>query len=245
MSDATMDMVRPADELARSAAVAAAMRSKAQRRVRNDFLKTLALVVAVPLVASGWIARAVSPEVRQEIEYVPLAPDGTIASAFRWEALDPRVRGDAVINTLWNYVRHREAYSATGVDYAWRVVTALSEPKVGDEYKAANDPRNAESPFAKFGEKTRVDVAYDSHWDLCPVSGCPDEAEGYAFRFWRTEVVDGVPRQPVMHLAQLRFRRDVPGIDARQRATINGPAIQVREYVPGRPAGAQRGAGSR
>lgn len=245
MSEAILDMVRPADEMARGAAVAAEMRSRAQRRVRREFLKTLALAVSVPLIASGWVVRAVAPEVRQEIEYVPLAPDGTIASAFRWEALDPRVRGDAAINTLWSYVRHREAYSATGADYAWRVATALSEPKVGEEYKAAHDPRNPESPIARFGEKTRIDVAYDSHWDLCPVEGCADQAEGYAFRFWRTEVVDGAARQPVMHVAQLRFRRDVPGIDARQRATINGPAIQVREYVPGRPAGAQRGAGSR
>lgn len=243
MSELTM--VCPEDELARSAKVAAAMRAREQRRINREFSKTLALVLAVPLVASGWIARAVSPEVRQEVEYVPLAPDGTIASAHRWEALDPRVRGDAAVNTVWNYVRQREAYSATGVDYAWRVVTALSEPAVGDEYKAANDPKNKESPFAKYGEKTRIDVSYDSHWDLCPVSGCPDQAEGYQFRFWRTEVVDNAPRPAVMHVAQVRFRRDVPGIDARQRATINGPAIQVREYVAGRPAGAQRGAGSR
>lgn len=230
-------------ELAHYAAVAEAQRIKERARDRREWLKTVALVVAVPLALSGWIMREVRPVVQRDIEFVPLMPDGTIASAHRWENLPREVQGDMAMNTLWNYVRLRESYSATGAEYAYRVVSALSDERVRDEYQLAHSPQNPTSPYRRMGDAERVDVSYDSHIDLCPMTGCkPNELPmGYQFRFQRTITVQGRPQLPVFYTAQVRFRRGVEGIDPRQRFTFNGPAVQVTEYVAGTPAGAQPG----
>lgn len=240
-----LHVVRPGEDLAHYATVAAEMRAQAQKRTQREFLKALALVLAVPMIASGWVARAVAPEIRQEVEFVPITENGVIASSHRWEALPATVKADNAMNTIWNYVRHREAYSHATADYAWRVVTALSDDKLGAEYRQAHDPRHPDSPTQRYGEKTRIDVAFDSVTDLCSVEACRDNPEGYKFWFWRTEVVDGHRGRPELHSAEARFRRGVPGIDSRQRATINGPAAQVWEYVPASPVGVAQQGGAR
>jgi VirB8 protein len=136
-------------------------------------------------------------------------------------------------------VRHRESYSHIGAEYAWKIVSAMSDERTRKEYQAEHDPTNAESPYKRYGDRIRVEVGYDSHWSLCPVEGCGPEPEGYQFRFQRTEVVDGIRQPPVMYVAQARFRRRVQGIDPAQLYTFNAPGVQVWEYVRGTPAGAQ------
>lgn len=235
--------MKAGEEEAHFAAVAADMRAKETRKAIREGLKTAALVLAVPLVASGWYAREVSPRIQEKVEFIPITEKGVIARGYEWEDLPASAKADNAMTTMWNYVRHREAYSHILADYSWRLVTALSDGKTADEYKRDHNPANPASPWKRYGEDTRVDVAFDGVTDLCTVEVCPAIPEGYRFWFWRTEIVKGAPQRPVMYSAAMRFRRGLADVPGDQRATINGPAAQVWEYVPGAPVGAQRGSG--
>jgi hypothetical protein len=246
-STSAPDLVKQDEDLAHWSAVAAKMAAAEHRRVLFDFLRTAAVVFAVPIAASGWIAREVWPEVKQEIEFIPTMSDGTIASAHRWEHLPKDVQEDVAVNSAWNYVRHREGYSSAGSEYASRIIWAMSTDKLWQEWWRDNNPRNPDSPFQKWGENKRVEIGFDSHYPLCDVMGCKEGEPpvGYQFRFWRTEVADGVRQPPVAYVAQMRFKRGVSGLHPAQLYTFNAPALQITDYVKGTPAGAQPGGNRR
>lgn len=233
--------VKAAEKEAFYAEVAAKMRAEEGRKAGREFLKTLGLVLAVPLIASGWIVREYTPRIQEKVEFVPITENGVIARSYEWEDLPAATKADNAMNTMWNYIRHREGYSNATADYAWRLVTALSDVQVSDEYKRTNNPASKESPWGRYGQDTRVDIAFDGVTDLCNVETCPTVPDAYRFWFWRTEVTKGVAQKPVLYSAVVRFRRGTSDVDGAQRATINGPAARVWEYVPGQPAGAQRG----
>lgn len=234
-------IVNDADDLRHYAEVARAMEAKDAKQSRRESMKSIGLMLAIPGIASGWAAWALMPRVEQRVEFVPIREDGTPARAYRLEDLPPEAQRDVAVNALWHYVWLRESYSSGMADHAWRVVSAMSDERVRKEYQDRHNPRNPQSPYAVYGKTGVVTVDYDSHDDLAPPEGYRGPPPGYAFRFWRTEVRDGVPPVRAMWGASVRFRRDVPNIDPRQRYTFNAPGVQVWEYPGGRPVGPASG----
>lgn len=231
--------VKDGEEIAHWNAVAAKLRNEEAKRSRRETLKSFALILAAPAVASGWVAWALKPRIEQRTEFIPIREDGTPARAYRLEDLPPEAQRDMAVNALWNYVYLRESFSSGTAEYAWRVVSAMSDERVRTEYQAAYNIRNPQSPWAIFGTKGTVKIDYDSHDDLAPPEGYSGPPPGYAFRFWRTEQRDGMPPIRAMWGASVRFRRNVTGIDPRQRYEFNAPGVQVWEYPGARPVGPQ------
>lgn len=234
-----LQLVSDGEEIAHWNSVAQKLRAEDTIRARRESLKSLGLILAAPAIASGWVAWALRPRIEQRTEFVPIREDGTPARASRLEDLPPEAQRDIAVNALWNYVYLRESYSSGTAEYAWRIVSAMSDDRVRAEYQAAHNTKNPQSPWAIYGTKGTVKIDYDSHDDLAPPEGYRGPPPGYAFRFWRTEQRDGMPPARAMWGASLRIRRNVNGIDPRQRYEFNAPGIQVWEYPGARPVGPQ------
>jgi type IV secretory pathway component VirB8 len=239
-----LDSVTTNQQEAHFASVAAQARAEAQRRNRRDLLKTLTICALLPVAVSGWVYRETHPLVQQEVRYIPLMPDGTVVNTMRWEYLPLRDRNVVILNSVWNYIRQRESYSRIGMGYAWNAVLAMSNEDVGREYRRLNDPRAEGSPYKRYGEDTRVDVAYESHRVLCDGMDCGpnDEPMGLEVRFKRQEVTKGVAGPTSLWITEVRFDRNVAGLDPDLVATVNGAALRINYYRPAQPVGAQQGA---
>jgi len=243
MQDALLRLenVTPVQEEQRHANVLAKARATQRRSERNDLLKTVAIILLLPAVASGWVYREISPVVRQDVQFLPMMPDGTIAKAYRWEYLPNSDRNAVALNSMWNYVRMRESFSKIGAGYAWNAVNAMSNVAVQNEYARTDHFTVASSPWQKYGENVRVEIAYDSHRSLCDGRECgtEDNPIGFEFRFQRVEIIKGVAQRPVLYFCEVRFQRNVEGLDPQLVVTLNGSASQVTYYRPGVPVGAQ------
>lgn len=209
-----------------------------KKKARREFLKSFGLILSVPMIGSGWYAWATNPRVERNTEFIPIGQDGTPVRAYKLEDLPPEAVRDPIITTCVFYVMLRESYASGMADYAWRVISALSTETVWKEYESSHDPRNADSPWKKYGTNTVVTFDYDSHDDLTLPYGYRGPPPGYLIRFWRTIKKDGVVIDRAMWGASLRINRNVKTIDPRQRYEFNPGSIQVWEYVS-RPIGPQ------
>lgn len=241
MAQTELRIVRDGEELEHFNRVAAQQAANELKHTRREHLKSLALVLSAPAIASGWVAWALAPRIENRPLFIPITSEGVPAVAYRLEDLPPEAQRDVAVNALWNYVWLRESFSSGMADAAWSIVSAMSDERVRKEYQERHNPRNPQSPWAIYGEKGSVKVEYDSHDDLAPPQGYSGPPPGYAFRFWRTEVREQMPPVRAMWGASMRFRRDVPNIDPRQRYTFNAPGVQVWEYPGGRPVGPASG----
>lgn len=230
-----------ADEQQHFNDVAEQAKIEAQRRERREFLKSFALVLAAPAILSGWVYRHVSPRIEQRVEYIPIGQDGVPIQAYRIADLPPEAQSDMAVNTAWYYVWLRESFSSGMADHAWRIVSLMSDATVQREYQNAHIISNKESPYAKYAEKRiKVSAIYDSYSDLTPPTGYVGNPPGYVFRFNRVEEGPSGKISEGLHVASLRFHRNVSNISPRERREFNAAGLLVWEYVAGQPIGVQR-----
>ncbi len=163
--------------------------------------------------------------------------NGTVTNYIEWKDLPEMVRNDTAINVVWQYVMYRETWSHANAPLAYSVVSAMSSPRVRDQYQDYMDPKNPKSPQVVFGD-TNVRIEYVNWTPVCPEAGCAGPPLAYRFWFDRIEVPPGEqPTKPVRYAATVRIERDVPMPVDRMgwRWTYNAPLIQVVDYP-----GAQR-----
>ena len=225
-------------ELARSNEVALALARLETARARRDFIKSLALVVAAPIAVSGWYAWATNPRIEEDVEFIPITQRGEIAFAYRLEDLPPEARGDIAFTTIWNYVVAREGFSSGTADQRWRIVSLMSDEATKLQYQKDHITTNPASPWARYGHDGEVTIEYDSHVDLAPPTGYTGPPPGYAIRFRRTERWKNKPDSAAIWQTSLRFHRDVPKIDRRNRYEFNPVSLQVWQYPGAVPVSA-------
>lgn len=230
------------EEIAHWNAVAANMRDKELQRGRRDFLKNIALVASVPLIASGWIAREFKPRIQQEVEFIPLNPDMTIARSVRIEDMTPEAQSDMAITTAWYYVFLRESFSAGMADHAWRIVSLMSDARVQREYQEAHINTNPNSPWAQYAEKRiSVSVKRDSYFDLIPPTGYSGPPPGYGFKYVKTVRGQSGIISESLWQSTVQFHRNVPSVSAQERREFNAPGLIVWEYPEPQQLGVSQG----
>lgn len=231
-----LEAVLSGDEMAAFNEAAAAADRKAKNADRRNFLKNFALVSYLPIAASGWIKWAVSPRIETKAEYIPIREDGTIARAFRLEELPINAQRDlSGVNAAWFYVLMRESYSSGTMDYAWRVVSLMSDTRVREEYQKAHINTNENSPYAIYGKTGSVSIEKDSFQPLTPLEGYVGPPVGYEFRYWRIERKPNLQPTRRMYRTTMMFHRNVEMPNVRDRYEFNPPGLQVWEYPGAHP----------
>lgn len=231
-----LEAVLSGDEMAAFNEAAAAADRKAKASDRRNFLKSIALISYAPVAASGWYAREVSPRIETKTEFIPIREDGTPARAFRLEDLPINAQRDVSgAAAAWFYVLMRESYSSGNMDYAWRVVSLMSDARVREEYQKAHINTNPNSPYAVYGKTGTISVEIDSFDALTPVEGYVGLPVGYEIRYWRTERKPNL--QPVrrMYRTTMMFHRNVEMPNVRDRYEFNPPGLQIWEYPGAHP----------
>lgn len=236
----TIHNVATAEEARQNAVVAARVTANIRRKKTLDMLRNIGLVLAIPATMSGYIYRQYKPVIETRIDYIPIMQDGTVINALRFEQLDPATQADAAINSVVAYVRAREGYSSIGAGYAWNIVIGMSTEDVARVYKEQNTPTLKTSPWQRYGDHTRVDIAYDSHRELCNGDDCgpPGQPPGYEISYIRTVYANNVVTEQGRYYAQVRFTRGDENLEPRLISAVNAARIRVNYYVPGTPAGA-------
>ena len=227
-----VDFVKEADEMRHYAKVADKMKASEHKQERRSFVKTIALIAMLPIAASGWIAREVTPKIVKEYDLIPVAPDGTIVRKYRPEELPINARRDYIgVDATWDYVLARESYTSHLMAKNWNEVSAMSSPDVMREYQEAHDAKNEKSPYRKYGERGWIMIEKDSFTHLIPPEGYSGPPVGYLMRYWRYENMgNNSPMTRQMWVSEVRFKRGVSGIPENQRYEFNGIGIEVNFY---------------
>ncbi len=159
--------------------------------------------------------------------YVTLRDDGTLTNSVRFSSLPETVQNDTTVNALWGYVESRECFNGTRAARDWYVVQAMSDARVGREWRDWFGLTNKSSPQHVYGDHgVRVDCSFVSYSPLGP--------DRYEFKFDRWEVNDRGHTDPVRYVASIRFRTGVYSTDPQrgwiEKVTFNAPGVQVIEY---------------
>lgn len=239
--DKVGSVIIPADELAR---LYDDQKQERARIARRDRFKT---VISTSTIAGlVFIAAAEAGVIMYMIPLKEIIPvmthvrdDGTTTTAVKWDSLPKPVREDVTVNTVWQYVQQRESWSAGNAGWAWTVVSALSAPKVREQFQNWYRPENPQSPAQLYKDMT-VEANFVRWEPICPIEKTCIAEGPPAYRVWfdRVETMpDGKKMPPVRYAATVAIKRNVELPQERiwQRWTINAPQIQVIEY-----AGAQR-----
>lgn len=234
--DAASDLIITRAELERVSASRQTERARQQRR--RFWERTGCAVVIGGLLAanlSQWAFMWVRPPQTVPTPiFVYTRDDGTVTNYAAWDSLPASVRNESTVNVVWQYVMQRESWNPGNARYAWEVVSALSSPRLRDQFQTWYRRENAESPAARYKDGTAISVEYQQ-WDArCSTSSCPDGPDTYLIWFKRLETPPG--GQPIdrgVWRSTVHIRRNVPIPTDRlwQRWTFNAPQIQVDDYA--------------
>jgi hypothetical protein len=237
--------VSAGQETAHFHAVAAEVEAKERGRASRERAMILALIVAVPVAASGWAAWALKPRIETQFSYVVVDPSGQQIPRFDFASLPENLRGNLVLNSAWAYLAAREGFSTIQASSDWYRVQSMSAPAVFTEYASVDDPRLPTSKWRRLGEGTRYQITYLSHRPLCDAACGPNgEPNGVEFTYRRVEVKDGVVDQASMSqqwVARMRFDVGVQINDGAAVAVFNAARLRITQYVPGVRMGAVGG----
>lgn len=213
------------------------IRERRWKRIGRFGSVSLVVILATTATVEAIAIIALLPlkEVVPMITYV--RDDGTTVHTAQWDSLPKHVKEETTVNVVWQYVQHRESWSIGNAPLAYDVVSAISSPKVREQWQDYYDPENPLSPQNVYGETT-VQAKYVNWMPVCPEPGCSGAPTAYRFWFDRIETVPGQqPGKPVRYAVTVRILRNVPLPADRiaWRWTFNAPLIQVIDYP-----GAQR-----
>jgi len=206
--------------------------AREQRRGRRfDRAKTAAIVGLAGLC--GWLGwnngRLAEKAADTAVVYAVIRDDGTVTNSVRFSSLPAIDTRNTAINALWDYVQSRECYNATRSARDWYVVQAMSDARVGREFRDWYGLANKDSPQHVYGDHgIRVDCSFVSYAPL------GSNGDRYEFRFDRWEVGPHGQTAPVRYVATVRFRTGVYSPDPQrgwiEKSTFNAPGVQVTEY---------------
>ena len=234
-------VIIPADELDRIYDEQKQERSRIARRKRFRTILSAGTIAGLVLIAG--VEAVVIASMLPLKDIIPIIThvrdDGTTATVVKWDSLPQPVREDVTVNTVWTYVQQRESWSASNAGEAWKVVSALSAPKIRDQFQDWYRPDNPQSPAQVYKDVT-ISATFVRWEPVCPVEKACIADGPPAYRVWfdRTEThPDGKRTPPVRYAATVGIKRNVELPQERlwQRWTFNAPQIQVTEYP-----GAQR-----
>jgi hypothetical protein len=220
---------------------AAAELERKRTRRREKWKRVFSISTVVCLVTVCGIQGSAIIYMLPLTKIVPLIvyqkDDGTVTHTANWSELPNHIKEDTIVNVVWQYVQYRESWSTGAAPLAYDVVSALSSPRVREQYQDMFEPKNPLNPHKVYGETT-VQVHYKNWTPVCPENGCDGPPNRYHFWFDRVETPPGgQPGKRVPHSITVSILRDVPLPQDRiaWRWTYNAPQIQVIEYP-----GAQR-----
>ena len=176
-----------------------------------------ALVTAMPL-------KSVVPV------FVTLQADGTFTTTIDQRDVPQDLRENVMAATLWRYTTAREGYTWGGHEGDQGVVYILSDKATGDAYEAEVSPRNANSPWRRYGNRTTVRIERVSEALTCARGPCAGrDPDTYQVRFRRIIRTEGQPVQQVQGLATMSFRL-ADRVPRWQVTTHNPIGLQVVSY---------------
>ena len=229
MTDVTF--MPPAERVARYEAVRKQHGLALRRERRFEHAKTAVLLGLGGLC--GWLAwtnqRLAARAADTTVVYAVIRDDGTVTNSVRFASLPRRDQTNTAINVLWDYVQSRECFNATRAARDWQVVQAMSDARVGREWRDWFGMENKQSPQHVYGDHNlRVDCAFVSY---APLGNSGDR---YEFKFDRWEVGERGQSRPIRYVATVRFRTGIYSTDPQrawiEKATFNAPGVQVTEY---------------
>jgi hypothetical protein len=240
------NVIIPADELARVYEEQKAERTRIKRRERSKKFISGSVIAGQTVIIAG-LAGAICYMLPLK-ELIPVVvhqrDDGTSVTTVRWDDLPKPVREDATINVVWQYVQQRESWSAGNAGWAWTVVSALSAPKVREQFQAWYRADNPQSPAQLYKDMT-VETNFVRWEPVCPVEKACIADGPPAYRVWFDRVetqLDGKRLPPVRYAVTVAIKRNVeiPQDRVWQRWTFNAPQIQVIEYPGAQREGVSR-----
>jgi type IV secretory pathway component VirB8 len=216
-------------------------RAAIRREKRHDFVLLGVAVLALGLM--GWMAqsnaRLAARAAEREVVFVTLRDDGTLVNSASFSSLPESAKqASAITNTAWGYVVARECYDSGRFATYDYIAQAMSDIRVGREWREYVSLQNKQSPRHVYGDHgivvqcSFIKFTYD-----------PDGA-GVEFAFDRWQEDDHGKTEPVRYVAHMRFLLGVYSDDPRrnwvEKSTFNAPGIQVTEYPGAKPEGIAR-----
>lgn len=197
--------------------------------------------------ASGWVVWATHPQIVKEMEYMPVAEDGSRLLALRDDELPPEAKQRDIQNSVITYVLRREGYNSYEADKNWDVVSRMSSKDIRDDYQSINALNKEGSQSRIYGDNGWIRVEYDSMEDLVPTTGYKDVPPAYLVRFCRQvkKKDKNSPERAELWGATVVFKANVTGYDRRFIAAYNPGRIQVTDYPNVRPIGPLVNTGNR
>jgi type IV secretion system protein VirB8 len=197
--------VRPEDDAALRKEVESFQRSYARS---NQWWARIAIIIAVAefVMICGllYALDALIPTVRVVPITMWIRPDGTHETDVMMSGL-PKEANEAVRRaTLWQYVRLREMYNFFEAQYAWDVISGMSSKEVREVYQRDHIATNKNSPIARLGRKSSIQIEYINSTPLAP--------DVIRITFWRIVDLDGgKPSRSVWSVAvQFTEAQEVP-----------------------------------
>jgi hypothetical protein len=210
-----------------------------RRERRFDVAKTTAIIGLGGLCAALGLSnmRLAEKAANVQVVYATLRDDGTLTNSVLFSSLPDKDRTDsAVINSLWTYVQARECYSRTAFPKSYYIAQAMSDARVGREWRDYVSLENKQSPQRVYGE--RAIVVQCSFVKFAPIGS---DGDRYEFTFDRWEEDEHGRTPPVRYAANLLFRTGVYAKDPQRgwvdKVTFNAPGVQVIEYPGAKPEG--------
>lgn len=224
--------VTETEQLAHDAAVVARINAAERRRARVEIARWFLVAACLPVAASGWYAWAVHPRIQQEIQFIPIADNGSPLMALRDEEMPPEARKMNIQNSIINYVLRREGFNDLEADKNYDIVSRMSAKDIRDEYQSMNAMNKDGSQWKTYSGGGWIKVEYDSMEDLAPPTGYSDVPPAYLVRFCRQvkRKDKGMPERPELWGATVGFKADVKGYDGRLIRAHNPGRVQVTEY---------------
>jgi type IV secretion system protein VirB8 len=188
----------------------------------------LILALGTSLAVNGGMVYALDsavPAIRMIPLVVNVRADGTALAEPVMSLMPADVQDATLRATLWQYVLWREGYSFDTAQFRFNIVTAMSDPDVGESYADWYKFGNLDSPQTKYGNKGVVIIEQDS------ADFMEADPSVYQVNYWRTVIMPGQPKSR-SHWTVFVHYRLVDAIPLRDRTTFNPGAVKVKSYPP-------------
>lgn len=197
---------------------------------------TFGAVATVTMFAEAWAIVEMLPLVRVVPVMMTMNADGSVDTHVMFSALPKDKRVAAIQASLWQYVRLRESYSFSEWRYNYDVVSAMSEPRVREQFQTWVNGKSPNNPVIKYAKDTTetalfVGGGFLSHDDTYS-SGVYQIT--FMQQVWTADAPQPAQRRMVVTLTYTV----ADNIPAMERVTMNPDGVIVTEYPGAQPAGA-------